>query len=157
MTAKADELKERKSLAGSTTATTYHREAQIALGLENQGRFAHDPRSNSPPQVTGAEPFVRYPAASGPWNDPVQLGVEPPLNWSVEDQESVGTAVEVAASIAALEIAVSSPGETAMTGGEQPGLAPTGSASGFSLPFHSSGSPPTPSTTQTVIKRRKGL
>jgi hypothetical protein len=88
------EQRERRKLVGSTTtATTYHERAIAELGLEGQGnRFAVGT------SVTGAARVPQYPAASGPWNDPVQVPIEPPLGYEINAQESVGEPFEIAAS-----------------------------------------------------------
>jgi hypothetical protein len=105
MTAKADEMKERRALAGSTTTTTlrkqnedtgtYHSIANLDTGLS--GRFSVGG------EIVGTNALTRYPAASAPWSGP-QVGIEPPLGWSVEDQEPTGTAQEIEASIASSEV-----------------------------------------------------
>jgi hypothetical protein len=89
------EQADRRRLAGSTTsATTYRDLAEAGLSLEAQGRHA------AKAAVSGSKAVPHYPAASGPWNDPVQVPDEPPLGWSVEAQEPVGETFEIAASSA---------------------------------------------------------
>lgn len=90
MTSKADEMKERRALAGSTTdVTTYHQLHNLDTSLG--GRFSVGG------EVTGSSPITRYPAASAPWSGP-QVGLEEPLGYSVEDQEPTGTFEEIQAS-----------------------------------------------------------
>ena len=90
------EQKERRALAGSTTtttkdATTLHQLANLDGSLN--GRF------NPGSYVSGSEPAVNYPAASGPWSGP-QPGQEPPLGIDVNALEPVGEAFEVQRSLA---------------------------------------------------------
>jgi hypothetical protein len=59
--------------------------------------------------VSGSELAVHYPAASGPWADPVQVPQEPSLGYSVNDLLPTGEPHEIAASIAALGPGVHSP------------------------------------------------
>jgi hypothetical protein len=73
-------------------STTYFELQRVSQELG--GRYAQADT------VAGAEPFVRYPAASSPWG--TRLPDEPSLGFSVEYREPVGTAAEVAASLAAL-------------------------------------------------------
>jgi hypothetical protein len=90
------ERAERRKLAGSTNAATTYRDlAEAGIVLESQGRFA-DKAS-----VVGAAKVPQYPAASGPWNDPVQVPDEPPLGYTIDAQEAVGEPTEIAASLAA--------------------------------------------------------
>ena len=89
------EQAERLALAGSTTGMTYHSRAITGLELERSGRHAQSAT------ITGTKAVPQYPAASGPWNDPVQVPDEPPLGYSVQDDlEPTGTPVEIAASVA---------------------------------------------------------
>jgi hypothetical protein len=93
MTSKADEMKDRKKLVGSTTDfTTYHQLTSTEVG----GRFAIDsPR----PSLTGEARDVRYPRlpSNSPWShDPV--GVEPPTNYRIDQLEPTGEFHELAAS-----------------------------------------------------------
>jgi hypothetical protein len=91
------EMKERKALVGSTTTQTFFSRAEADIGLESQGRHAAAAKAT----VTGSARVPLYPAASGPWNDPVQVPDEPPLGYSVQDDlEPTGTPVEIAASVA---------------------------------------------------------
>ena len=87
-------MKERKALVGSTTTQTFFSKALADLQLEQgqSGRFTDKAT------LTGAARVPQYPAACGPWNDPVQVPDEPPLGWSVEAQEPVGEPFEIAAS-----------------------------------------------------------
>ncbi len=106
MTSKQEEQRERRDLAGSTTALTYHRQAQIDAGLEGGGggRFAQLARrkGGAKPSVVGQSPTIQYPRlpAGSPWSGP-DNPLEPPLGWSVEDMEPVGTAEEIAKGLAA--------------------------------------------------------
>jgi hypothetical protein len=93
------EQKERRALAGSTTtttkdATTLHQLANLDGSLT--GRF------NPGGYVSGSEPVVNYPAASGPWSGP-QPGPEPPLGFDVNAMEPVGEPFEVQRSLAGAE------------------------------------------------------
>jgi hypothetical protein len=91
MTSKQDEQKERRALTGSTTTTTFRDMANLDLSLG--GRFAVP---GSKPDVSGSEEITRYPRLppSNPWSSDL-VGVEPPLGWSVEDQECCGTFEEI--------------------------------------------------------------
>jgi hypothetical protein len=94
MTSKADEQKERRALAGSTTTTTFRDMANLDLSLG--GRFAVP---GSKPDVSGSDEVVRYPRlpSTSPWaSDPV--GVEPPTNYRIDDLEPTGEFHELAAS-----------------------------------------------------------
>ena len=83
MTAKADEMKERSALSGSTSAMTLHSRAVADLQLEGQsGRFTDKA------MVSGSEPAVRYPAAAS-WVG-ADVAVEPPLGYSVHDMLPTG-------------------------------------------------------------------
>lgn len=109
MPSKAEEQKERRHLAGSTSTLTYHRLAQIDLGLENQGRFAAaDRRSNAPPSVVGSTPVPVYPRAAGPWTGGDPAGLEEPLGYDINALEPCGTAQEIETSIANAELATPS-------------------------------------------------
>jgi hypothetical protein len=90
MTNKAEQG-ERRALAGSTAATTYHRQAQVAQGLELGGRFA------KASVVVGAEPAVQYPP--GPDWTRNEVPQEPPLGFSVNDLEPTGEPFEVERSL----------------------------------------------------------
>ena len=64
MTSQADEMRERRALAGSDNATAYFQQSQVAEELDAKaGRFA------KPSVVSGANPTVQYPRlpASSPW------------------------------------------------------------------------------------------
>jgi hypothetical protein len=84
-----DEMKERRQLAGSTTGTTYYERAQADQQLERQGRFA----GVNPP----LQEWPKLP--SGPWSGADPVGPEPPLGFSVNDQEPVGSYQEIQASL----------------------------------------------------------
>ena len=104
MTTKADEMKERKALAGSNSAMTFHSRALADLQLEQgqNGRFTDKA------MVSGSEPAVRYPAAAS-WVG-ADAAPEPPLGFSINDMEVVGQPHEVAqAAQLAEEIETSSP------------------------------------------------
>jgi hypothetical protein len=81
---------------GDRAPVTYHSLAGVDAALENTGRFS------SRATIAGEEPAVHYPAASGPWADPVQPGLEPPTGIAIDEQEPVGTAQEIAASLSEL-------------------------------------------------------
>jgi hypothetical protein len=83
---------ERGALAGSTTTTTLHSLTALA-SPEPGGRFA---KAN---YVAGSEPCVQYPAAAGPWAGGTRVPDEPPLGFSVDAMEPVGTAAEIEASL----------------------------------------------------------
>jgi hypothetical protein len=97
MTAKADEMKERRRLAGSTTTitndnppTTFHALANLDSSLG--GRFA------TGGDVSGTDEVVRYPRlpSTSPWaSDPV--GVEPPTNYRIDELEPTGEFHELVA------------------------------------------------------------
>jgi hypothetical protein len=89
------EQAERRAYAGSTGSMTYHSRALSHIELEGQGRHAAEAKAS----VTGATRVPKYPAASGPWADPVQVPDEPPLGYSVEDLEVCGTPAEVEQSL----------------------------------------------------------
>jgi hypothetical protein len=160
MPSKSDELKERRDLAGSTSALTYHRLAEIDLALEGGGGG----RFHNPPTITGSQPAVHYPRqpSGSPYaSDPVPN--EEPLGWSVSDVEPCGTPAEIQSSIDALRIAAPAISMTDASDGEgelkPDGLASAGAGNLGSLPFQAlpSSPSPTPSTTQSGIKRRRGL
>jgi hypothetical protein len=94
---KADYLREQRKLR-KDEASSYYQQAIIDLGLENStGRFT------SKPDVTGTKASAQYPRQpeGSPWaGDPV--GVEPPLNYSINDLEPTGEAHEQALSELAL-------------------------------------------------------
>jgi hypothetical protein len=90
--------KEKRALAGSTAATTYFKQSQVAEELESTGRFT------AKPSTVGSEPAVRYPRlpSSSPWSsDPV--GLEPALGYSVHDMLPTGEVAEISASLNAIE------------------------------------------------------
>jgi hypothetical protein len=90
------EQADRRKLVGSTTsATTYREIAEAGITLANQGRFG-DKAS-----VVGSARVPQYPAASGPWNDPVQVPDEPSLGVDLNYVEPCGETFEVEASLAA--------------------------------------------------------
>lgn len=100
---KADEMRERRAV-GSTAATTYFQQSQVAEELEGTGRFT------AKPSTVGSEPAVRYPRlpSSSPWHsDPVPP--EEPLGFDISAQEPVGTLAEIERSLLAEEIETSSP------------------------------------------------
>ena len=94
---------ERNSLAGSSTATTYHQQASAQIALEGTGRFALSNDRSAQPAVSGSEPLVRYPGGAAWTRDPHPT--EPPLGVSVEAMEACGEPHEVAASVAATAVA----------------------------------------------------
>jgi hypothetical protein len=93
MTSRHNEQRERRDLAGSTSATTFHQLA--SLGDQSLGsRFA------AGGEVSGAQEETHYPRLpeGSPWShDPVPP--EAPLGFSVEDVEPCGTSAEIAASL----------------------------------------------------------
>jgi hypothetical protein len=104
MTARDDEMRDRRQLVGSTNTTTYFREAEIALALESGGgRFAAN-ASVIGSRADAGSAYPRLPSNSPSAFDPVP-NVEPPLGWSVEDQEACGTAAEIEASLVGDELA----------------------------------------------------
>ena len=52
--------------------------------------------------VSGSEQAVQYPAAAGPWADPVQVPQEPSLGYAINDLAPCGEAFEIAASLSGL-------------------------------------------------------
>ena len=72
------------------------------------GRFAAINKST----VIGAAPAAQYPAAAGPWADPVKVPDEPPLGFAVDDLEPIGERFEVERSEAKLG-AVAAPARVA--------------------------------------------
>jgi hypothetical protein len=117
MTSKSDEMKERKALAGSTSATTYFQQTQVAEELDaNAGRFA------KPSVVSGSTPAVKYPRlpSSSPWAADI-VPVEPALGYSVHDLQPTGEVGEISASLDALEAPTSaSPSDVVETGASIP-------------------------------------
>jgi hypothetical protein len=97
MRSQDQEMKERKALAGSTTEVTTYRDRAIAdIGLE-QGSGRHSAKAS----VIGSARVPLYPAASGPWNDPVQVPDEPSLGVDLNYVEPCGETFEIEASLAA--------------------------------------------------------
>jgi hypothetical protein len=129
-TSAQQEQKERMALLGSTREVTNYRDRAIAdLGLESQGRHAQGTA------VIGAARVPQYPAASGPWCDPVQVPDEPPLGYSVRDDlEPTGTPSEieeslgVAASSAPCLVGADSAAEAPEEGGHSASARPAPSA-----------------------------
>src|SRR5215831_20291940 len=70
---------------------TYHGQAQASMNDERGGRYAHSGNSTT---VTGASPvsYPAQPAGSPCHHDP--LPTEPPLGYSVDEQEPVGEVFE---------------------------------------------------------------
>jgi hypothetical protein len=104
MKSSQSEQAERKRLAGSTSATTFHALANLDYSLG--GRFS------AGGSVSGSEEGTDYPRlpADSPWSaDPT--GVEPPLNYRVDDLEPTGEPHEI--EIAAASLAESVGGEDA--------------------------------------------
>jgi hypothetical protein len=98
------EQKERKALAGSTTATTYHSRAMVDFELDGTaGRFG------KPSVVSGAQPGVNYPRlpSSSPWHSDI-VPPEESLGFDINAMEAVGTPTEIEASLAG-EVGTSSP------------------------------------------------
>src|SRR4029077_930808 len=95
------ERRERRELVGSTgteTFQSYRDRAFAEMALEAHGRHALAAKA----EVIGKVRVPLYPAASGPWNDPVQVPDEPPLGCSVQDDiEPTGTPQEILESLAA--------------------------------------------------------
>ena len=73
--------------------------------------------------VSGSEPHVSYPAAAGPWADPVQVPQEPSLGYAIDAQEPTGTFQEIERSIAASIAALSATDVMAEVG--TAGIAPS--------------------------------
>jgi hypothetical protein len=91
------EQADRRKLVGSTTsATTYREIAEAGITLQNQGRFG-DKAS-----VVGSARVPQYPAARGPWNDPVQVPDEPSLGYAIDAQDAVGEVHEIEESLLAV-------------------------------------------------------
>ena len=99
MTKSADEERKlRKALVGSSTEVTNYRDRAVNdIALEAQGRHSAAAKAT----VTGAARVPLYPAASGPWNDPVQVPQEPSLGYAIDSQEPTGEPFEIAASVLA--------------------------------------------------------
>jgi hypothetical protein len=103
---------EQKLRPGDQQPTTLHAMSRLSNDLEG--------RASARDYVSGSDPNVDYPALpSGPWSSNYgRVPDEPPLNYSVLEQEPVGTPAEVAASIAALSAAASPvDAEVGMAGG----------------------------------------
>jgi hypothetical protein len=86
-----NDRKVREAAKDEARAGTYFAQARATLGQEVGGRYAAMAR----PVITGAGAYVvpRLPESS-PWShDP--CAPEPPLGYSVEDQEPVGEAHEI--------------------------------------------------------------
>jgi hypothetical protein len=92
------EQRERRELLGSTTTSTFHQRAIADLALEDQGRHTQGA------VVTGSErvPQVPRQPEGSPWSGSIPEGVEPPLGYAINAQESVGEPFEVAASLTPL-------------------------------------------------------
>jgi hypothetical protein len=90
------EQRERRELARSTGATTYHARAAADIALLGQGRHTQGA------VVTGSVrvPQVPRQPEGSPWSGDL-VPPEEPLGWSVEAQEPVGEPHEIAASLAA--------------------------------------------------------
>ena len=91
---------------------TYFRRAAVGLDLDSPGG-----RFRSEEAISGTTPAVHYPKlpSSSPWASD-NVGVEPPLGVSIEDQQPTGEAFEVDRS---LELATSS---SAPPGFASPGI-----------------------------------
>ena len=91
----ADEISQaerRRIMADERRGRTYHGVAASSVDDERGGRYANAGNSTT---VVGASP-ISYPAqpATSPWHrDP--MPDEPPLGYSVEDQEVVGEKFKV--------------------------------------------------------------
>jgi hypothetical protein len=96
MTSHHDEQKQRRELAGSTGAMTYHSRAIADLQLEQgqSGRFTQGA------EVSGSKLAAVYPRMpeGSPWHSDIVFPEEP-LGYSVEDLEPTGTPQEIAASL----------------------------------------------------------
>jgi hypothetical protein len=91
---------ERRRMIEERRLKTYHGHAMSAVDDERGGRYAIEDNKQT---VIGSSPIV-YPAqpAGSPWaSDPV--GLEPPLGYSIEAQETTGEPHEIAASMASQE------------------------------------------------------
>jgi hypothetical protein len=96
MTSHRDEQRERKSLSGSTSATTYFHQSQVAEELEGTaGRWG------KPSVVVGQTPAIAYPRlpSTSPWHSDI-VPPEKSLGFDISAQEPVGTAAEIEASLA---------------------------------------------------------
>jgi hypothetical protein len=101
------EQRERRELLGSTTGMTYRDRAAADIALLGQGRHTQGA------SVTGSARVPQYPAASGPWNDPVQVPDEPSLGVDLNYVEPCGEAFEIEASLMAAPQAVPPEGAVA--------------------------------------------
>jgi hypothetical protein len=95
----ADEISQaikRKILADRARLATYHAHGQAAIDDERQGRFA----ALSKATVVGTSPSIQYPRqpADSPANQFAMSPPEPPLGYSVNDQEPTGESWEQKAS-----------------------------------------------------------
>jgi hypothetical protein len=125
------EQADRRKLVGSTTsATTYREIAEAGITLQNQGRFG-DKAS-----VVGSARVPQYPAAAGPWNDPVQVPPEPPLGYEINAQEVVGEVHEIEESLIAASFALS-PEDAAEEATEESHLASVRAAPDCATPLGS--------------------
>jgi hypothetical protein len=95
-------MAERRRILQQEQASTLFERARVAEQLDGE-------RSKS--AVTGTKPTQDFPAIpSGPWSSTYgQLRPEPPLGYSVEDQEPTGEAFEVARSLEELAASSSAP------------------------------------------------
>jgi hypothetical protein len=90
-------------------ATTFFAQAKLSEQLDG---------SRLKSSVIGTEASVHYPAAAGPWADPIGPGLEPFIDGTACGDvfgEGLGTAIEVQASIAQLAGLESSPQPEALT------------------------------------------
>jgi hypothetical protein len=87
---------EQKLRPGDQQPTTLHALSKLSNDLEG--------RASARDYVVGEAESVSYPRlpANSPWGDGPQPGLEPPLNYSVLDQEPNGTFAEVQASLSAI-------------------------------------------------------
>jgi hypothetical protein len=109
------EQKERRALAGSTTTMTKAAEPQSYFSRARAGLDDDSPGGRYRPDqiISGSSPAVNYPAASGPWADPVRVPDEPLIDATdcgVTVVEAVGTYAEVEASLSNAAPAASSAG-----------------------------------------------
>ena len=85
---------DRKLRPGDYEPSTLHEMANLGIDTDiSSGRSKGD-------YVSGSEPHVSYPAASGPWSNPVRVPDEPPLGYPIDAQEPVGTFAEISLSAA---------------------------------------------------------
>jgi hypothetical protein len=117
--------------------STLHQHAQAQADELSQGRF----RATGTPIVTGATAIPAYPP--GPTWCTGDQGIEPPLNYSVNELQPTGESHEIAASIAAQESLEAS---TSFTQGPLPSSAPDDAPS-----------PNTPLLSPDVERRDAGL